>query len=83
MPEWNEAPPNPDEASATPAEIAARIADLEESLGFISALANCLHEHEDVFWRVVDNLRAEIARLKGLLVEKAGDDWKANGKALN
>lgn len=63
---------NPQPAEETPQALRERIAYLEESALYVSDLANTVHEQQDVFWRIAENIRGEVERLKSLLAEKSG-----------
>ncbi len=59
-------------AEETPQALREKIAYLEESALYVSDLANTVHEQQDVFWRIAENIRVEVERLKNLLAEKSG-----------
>ncbi len=48
------------------------IASLEERAAYIFDLSTCLHDHQEMLWRIEDKLRTEATRLKQELAREQG-----------
>ncbi len=46
------------------------IATLEERAEYIFELSTCLHDHQEMLWRIEERLRAEAAKVKEALARE-------------
>ena len=58
--------------------LAERIEQLEEVALYLSDLANSVHEHRSMLYRLADNAKAEAEKLRSQLAADAHDRFGAN-----